>query len=96
MEPEKYPVFNRIERAGDLLVIDVTVAANCCHEFLGEAQVLQDDTLDLVYTSYGGFCACSCCFTLRYTFNTEMEAEYVKLKKVIVNGNETVVGVIPE
>src|SRR5690606_10229210 len=92
---DKYPILDRIERAGDLLTIDITVMANCCHHFLGEAHVVDGNILDLVYTSYGMHCSCTCCFPLRYTFNTTMESEYGILEKVMVNGNRAVMGMIP-
>lgn len=90
-----YPKFNEIKRDSTTLTIDVTVVANCCHNFLGEAEVIGKDTLNLVYTSYGGFCSCDCCFTLRYKFDTVMEAHYQILKHVTIN-NSAVVGNIPK
>ena len=91
-----YPKFNEIKRDSTTLTIDVTVVANCCHNFLGEAEVIGKDTLNLVYTSYGGFCSCNCCFTLRYKFNTTMEENYQILKYVTINGIEKEVEQIPK
>ena len=91
---DDYPKFLNVWRGKNELTIDVSVVANCCHNFLGEAEVVGSDTLNLVYTSYGGFCSCNCCFTLRYKFNTKMEANYQILKFVTINSNETV-GQIP-
>jgi len=67
-----YPIFREITRDSTTLTIEVSVIANCCHNFLGEAEVIGKDTLNLVYTSYGGFCSCQCCFTLKYKFDTSM------------------------
>jgi len=89
-----YPKFISISRDSNVLTIDVAIVANCCHNFLGEAEVVEKDTLNLVYTSYGGFCACDCCFTLRYKFDTTMEETYQILKQVTINGSE-VTGEIP-
>jgi len=97
VDPElfvNYPQFIKVERDSNELTIDVSVIANCCHEFLGEAEVLNDDTLNLIYTSYGGFCTCSCVFTLRFIFNTEMESNYNILKFVKIN-NSVIKAVIP-
>ena len=91
---DDYPKFLNVWRGKNELTIDVSVVANCCHNFLGEAEVVGSDTLNLVYTAYGGFCSCNCCFTLRYKFNTKMEANYQILKFVTINSNETV-GQIP-
>jgi hypothetical protein len=89
-----YPMFNEIRRGINRLVIEVSVVANCCHNFLGEAEVL-GDTLNLLYTSYGGFCGCECCFTLRYSFDSSMEEYYQILNYVTINGSEAA-GVIPK
>lgn len=89
-----YPKFIGISRDSNLLTIDVSVIANCCHNFLGEAEVVGSDTLNLVYTSYGGFCSCECCFTLSYKFDTTMEEYYRILKYATINDHK-IVGQIP-
>lgn len=86
----EYPKFIATSRVGNTLTIDVSVIANCCHNFLGEAEVVGKDTLHLVYTSYGGFCSCECCFTLRYKFDTSMEDTYQLLNYVTINNSKTV------
>jgi hypothetical protein len=84
-----YPKFINIENNEDTLTIDVSVIAYCCHNFLGEAE-LKNDTLNLLYISYGGYCSCSCCFTLRYKFDTTMEKYYQTIKYVTINGSKKV------
>ena len=91
---KEYPKFTEVKRDSNELIIDVSIIANCCHNFLGEAEVIGNDTLNLVYTSYGGFCSCNCCFTLRFSFDTTMEKQHQILKHVTINGSETV-GRIP-
>lgn len=86
----EFPKFISTSRVGNTLTIDVSVIANCCHNFLGEAEVIGSDTLNLVYHSYGGFCSCNCCFTLRYKFDTSMEDIYQVLNYVTINGSKTV------
>jgi hypothetical protein len=83
-----YPKFINIKRDSTILTIDVAVIANCCHNFLGEAEVIGNDTLHLVYTSYGGFCSCNCCYTLRYKFDTTIEASYQILKNITINNHK--------
>lgn len=85
-----YPKFISTSRIGDTLTIDVSVIANCCHNFLGEAEVVGKDTLNLVYISYGNFCSCECCFVLRYKFDTTMETTYQVLNYVTINNSKTV------
>jgi hypothetical protein len=86
----EYPKFISTSRVGNTLTIDVSVIANCCHNFLGEAEVKGKDTLNLIYISYGGFCSCSCCFTLRYKFDTSMEHNYEILNYVTINDSKIV------
>ena len=45
-----YPKFVNVKRESDTLTIDVIVVANCCHNFLEEAEVSGNDILNLVYT----------------------------------------------
>jgi hypothetical protein len=90
-----YPKFDIIKRVGkNQLLIQVRVMANCCHNFLGEAEVLGNDTLHLVYTSYGNFCSCQCCFTLEYVFDTTFEDKDNRLHFVTINRHKSF-GVIP-
>ena len=91
----QYPKFVNVERELETLTIDVSVVANCCHNFLGEAEVVDGTTLNLVYTSYGGFCSCNCVFTLRYKFNTVFEKNYQILDSVKINGSNVKV-IIPK
>lgn len=88
-EFKNYPIFKEVKRDSNQLIIDVAIVSNCCHNFLGEAEVIGEDTLNLVYTSYGGFCSCTCCFALRYTFDSSLEKAYTILKNVTINGSET-------
>lgn len=82
-----------IRRQDNTLTIDLAIMANCCHHFLGEAEI-SNDTLKLFYTSYGGFCGCTCLFKLRYVFDTTLELEYQLLHYVAVEGSNAV-GKIP-
>ncbi len=91
---ENYPEFKAIKRDSNILTIDVSIVANCCYNFLGEAEI-NGDTLNLLYTGYGNFCSCSCCYTLRYKFDTTMEENYQLLKHVTVNGIANKIGDIP-
>jgi len=92
-DKDAFPKFIEIRRTSTTLIIDVEIIANACHNFLGEAEVVGTETLNLVYTEYGGFCSWGTC-TLRFTFDTTLEKEYQVLKYVTINGSETK-GVIP-
>lgn len=81
----EYPQIIHVDYSSSILTIKVVVVANCCHNFLGEAELIGKDTLNLLYTSYGGFCSCSCCFTLQYKFDLDDE---VSLKHIKINGED--------
>jgi hypothetical protein len=88
------PLFQSIKRKNDSLIIDVNIMANCCHNFLGSAEVNNENVLVLGYLGYGAYCSCDCCYTLRYIFDTSMEDEYVPIKHVAVKKKKEV-GTIP-
>lgn len=92
---DDYPKFIEVKRDSLTLTVDVEVVSNCCHNFLGEAEIIEDKTLNLVYTSYGGHCMCDCMFTLRYIFDTRMEKVSHILQYVTINGSKTT-GKIPK
>lgn len=74
-----YPKIKKIERTKDnKLIIDVIIMSDCCIDFLGEASINNNkpQILELFYTSYGRHCACFCCYTLRYVFDTTNEGKY--------------------
>nr|WP_294776871.1 hypothetical protein [uncultured Flavobacterium sp.] len=79
------------------MVVDITVNANCCADFLGEIEVTKDNVLNLISHSYGGFCSCGCCFGLTYQIFLAREEDYdfSKIKSVMINGikeTETPIG----
>ena len=88
-----YPKFRNIERGSKNLIIDVSIVSNCCHNFLGEAEVIGEnsDTLNLIYHGYGGFCSCSCCFTLRYNFRIDLDEEVKKIKYIKISGRKSAI-----
>ena len=78
-----------IELQGDtVLVITADISDNCAFDFLGEIEVVNDTTLNLVYHGYGGFASCMCCFGLAYKINLVRDEDYTftKLKYVTLNG----------
>lgn len=50
------------------LVIKALIDANCGYDFLGEAEFLPGNTLNLIYHGYGGYAECNCEHELTYTF----------------------------
>lgn len=84
---KNYPTFKISRIAPNRLIIDVDIIANCCSNFLGEAEIIGKDTLNLLYTHYGAYCACSCRYSLRYIFNDFSKDHGFALKYITVNGS---------
>ena len=61
IEHKLYPKFVKIERTLSTLIIDVEIVANSYHHFLGEAEIINNKTLNLIYTGYNGFCSWGTC-----------------------------------
>jgi len=94
-ESRKYPLFETVTRDENYLIVDVTISANCCYSFLGEAE-MQGDTLNLISTGYGSYCSCTCCFTLQYTFDLSLlEENDNSLNYVMINGKKSAAVFIP-
>jgi hypothetical protein len=69
------------------LIITVNINENCSYDFLGEIEVVSDNTLNLIYHGYGGYAECSCDFCLTYQIELVKDGDYKfdKLKYVTVN-----------
>lgn len=67
--------------------IELKIASNCCHAFLGEIEIVDDTLLNLVYHPYGSFCSCMCCFGLTYDITRFPDEEYHPLAAVMINGD---------
>ncbi len=70
------------------ILISANIYANCGQDFLGEIEVVSDNTLNLVYHGYGNFASCNCCFGLTYKIDMpdRKEYDYSKIKFVTING----------
>ncbi|MGC4103773.1 hypothetical protein [Ferruginibacter sp.] len=70
------------------LMMSVNVDENCGYHFLGEIEVINNNTLNLVYHGYGAFASCNCCFGLTYKIALVKDEDYKfnKLRYVTVNG----------
>ncbi|MCL2328009.1 MAG: hypothetical protein FWC39_05785 [Bacteroidetes bacterium] len=71
------------------LIVSIKISANCCHTFLGDVDVFDENTINLITHGYGSWCACMCCFGLTFHFDTMKEwGDYSKLEYIIINGRE--------
>jgi hypothetical protein len=71
------------------LIVSIKISANCCHSFLGDVDVYDENTINLITHGYGSWCGCMCCFGLTFHFDTMQEMEgYSQLEYIIINGQE--------
>ena len=70
------------------LIIKALIDANCSYDFLGESEVLNGNTLNLLYHGYGGYAQCNCEYELTYTFEVTSGGLNIpdKIKFVTVDG----------
>jgi hypothetical protein len=73
-----------------ILIVNAMVTGNCGYSFLGEIDVLQENTINLVYTGYGSSAVCACCYGLTYVIQLSDQGEYPfkKLKYISINGHD--------
>lgn len=81
---KEYPKFLNTTLQENVLTVKVAISGYCCHNFLGEAEIVDQNTLNLLYISYGGFCACNCISTLQYRLKVNND----QLKYITINGSK--------
>lgn len=69
------------------LLIDITIRENCCYDFLCDISIENNETLNLMFTGYGGNCGCTCCFGLVYEFELMNPEDFKKIKSITINGD---------
>lgn len=52
-------------------IIDFIIVENCCSEFLCEAEIVDETTLNIIYHPFGNHCSCNCKFEIKYTFTID-------------------------
>ncbi|WP_397362379.1 hypothetical protein [Olleya sp. R77988] len=71
------------------LIIKTKINGNCCHDFLCDINIINDNTINLIHHGYGeSYCSCNCCFGLTYEFSTMRIDNYQKIKFVMINGKK--------
>ncbi|HTA84522.1 MAG TPA: hypothetical protein VK783_16380 [Bacteroidia bacterium] len=93
-EPTGPDQINSIISSDSTLVVDINITDNCCYSFLCDVGVDNSATLNLIYTGYGMYCDCDCCFGLTYYFKILKSPDYFPkkirykpVKAVMINGN---------
>lgn len=70
------------------LVMSANVFANCSYSFLGEIEVVNDNTINLIYHGYGSYAMCNCCFGLTYRISLfrDDDTDFSKIRFVTIDG----------
>jgi len=73
-----------------VLIISANIDANCGYSFLGEVEIVSENTINLISHGYGSYASCNCCFGLTYKIALIKDQDYKfdKLKYVTINGIE--------
>ena len=77
----------RVTRTDTLWTVELNITSNCCHSFLGEIEVVDGSTLNLVYHGYGTSCSCDCCFGLTYSIYREKFVDPRDITTFMINGD---------
>ena len=73
--------------------IEFSVVENCCSDFLCEAEIVNESTLNILYHAFGTHCSCACKFEMKYSFTIEhdylqeINKTPTKITHVQFNGN---------
>ncbi len=70
---------------------ELSIVANCCHDFLCEISIKNDSILNFIYHGYGAtYCACDCCFGLVYeiTLDDYAKDDIAKVTHTMINGKQ--------
>ncbi len=66
-------------------IIDFTIVENCCSEFLCEAEIVDETTLNIIYHPFGNHCSCNCKFEIKYTFTIDNSLEEIGQQVTEIN-----------
>ena len=75
---------NSIVTTDSTLTIDFNISENCCYSFLCDISVDATGILHLLYTGYGTYCFCDCCFGFTYHISLMKGKDIPKIKAVMI------------
>lgn len=68
----------------DTFTVDFSIVDNCCSEFLCEAEMIDESTLNIIYHPFGRHCSCYCKFEMQYTFTFDDSLEEIGQKRTVI------------
>jgi hypothetical protein len=60
------------------MILDFAIIDNCCFNFLCDLSFDEEGRMRLYQSGYGNYCACYCCFGLRYHIHLDPSREPLK------------------
>jgi hypothetical protein len=97
IEEFKEDYIEKIEITDSTWICHLKIIGNCCHEFLCDISIENDNTLNFIHYGYGPtYCSCSCCFGLTYHLTIEDYSGLDNVKYVIINSDKNTLKKINE
>jgi len=62
---------SNIQFINETLTISVNFVSDCCIHFLGEIEIKNDSTINIIAINPGAICLCYCCYNLDYIIKTK-------------------------
>lgn len=87
-EPKDEFVIQSIQKTDSTLVVNMKITENCCYDFLCDMRVDSNDLLHLMYTGYGSYCACYCCFGLTFYISKIKDPYNDSIKGVMIDNRK--------
>jgi hypothetical protein len=87
----KYPIINEVIHNDSILSVDFNFRDECGSDFLCEVELVDNNTLNLIYHQFGAYTSCLCCYGLKYNFNIIIEDQNgsePNIEFITINGKE--------
>jgi hypothetical protein len=78
------------------MIIDFNINDNCCYDFLCDISVDASGILHLLYSGYGTYCFCDCCFGLTYHLNVIKSEDEPKITAVMIGDDHKTIRKVKE
>jgi hypothetical protein len=76
-----------IEKRNDSLIVSLQIYENCALDFLGEIEIIDKNTINIILHEYGSFASCMCTFDVDciILLNKEGISELVNVEYVVLD-----------
>lgn len=63
-ETPDFTKIKNVEKRNDTLIVSLQIYENCALDFLGEIEIINKNTLNIIFHEYGSFASCMCTFDI--------------------------------